>query len=101
VGWLPPEGAGRVAADLGEEIVDVGRGRCPVVGAEAVLVVAAVQRPGAGGLGVAQSCDGGAGPFLPEVLAPWGAPFNDREVRGCDLTLDADLMPAPTPPSMT
>src|SRR5207245_7173078 len=59
---------------------------------EAKVAVAPVQRPGLVSGGVAQPGDREAGPFRSEVLTPWRARLDDRQVPRGELALHADLV---------
>lgn len=94
-GALPgsaPEDRCRVPGDLGEHGVDVRRRGEPVVLVEAQVAVAPVQRPRPGRRRVAQPDDGRGGPVGPGVVAPRCAALDDRQVSGCDLAFDTDLV---------
>ena len=64
-----------------------------VVAVEAEVAVAPVQRPRLGRLRVAEPGDGEPRPFRAGALAPWRPAFDDRQVPGSDVVLDADLVP--------
>src|SRR5690242_6790029 len=90
---LSPEDRGGVAVDLGQEIADARGWRELVVAVEAEVAVAPVQRPHVGRLGVAEPGDGEPCPFRAGAFAPGWPAFDDRQVPGSDVVLDADLVP--------
>src|SRR5918997_7212628 len=87
-----PENVRRIAVNLGEQVGDPGRWLDAVIGVEAQVAVAPVQRPRLVGLDVPQPRDGQAGPLAPVVFSPWAAPLDDREVSRRHVAINLDLM---------
>src|SRR6266508_961668 len=85
-----PEGAGGVAIDLGQQVVQARRGVQVWVGEPAAVAVGPVQRPAA--VVIAKLCDLPPAPFGSEVVAPGRPPLDDRDGRAADDGLQPDLV---------
>jgi len=78
-----------------EEVLEAWAGLEGLVAVELEVLVAPVQRPEAGGLGVVQACDREPGPLGAEVVGPGGSTLADREMEYSHVALDADLAAQP------
>src|SRR6266498_1662787 len=85
-----PEGAGGVAIDLGEEVVQARRGFQGWVAEPAAVAIGPVQGPAA--VVVAKLCDLQPTPLRSEVLAPGRPPLDDCDGRATDDGLEVDLL---------